>query len=229
MRTQIKCSKCESENDITSLVCSECKHYLRDRIVNIDIWKNFYEILESPEKAVKKIVLAEHKNYLFPLLFIIALKTAIIFSILSNMINPDNFFKRTITQMGVFVFSIIIISIGYKFYISYKHTKVKYKDILASFVYSFWVFAFSLFILTIIEYALFGQYFFTFEFSPIDLKPEAFYILMFLEFIPFIFSAMFLYQLFKYLTGEKFFSFLHSFAILFFILGLQVINMLGYF
>lgn len=219
MRNQVECSNCQTNNDITNLTCKNCKHFLRDKIVNIDIWKFFWELLENPTNALKKIILAEHKNYIIILTLLIVLKIGLIGNLINNIVQLNSFynsnFVTNIFKFAIsFVLAISIISVITRKIISFKFTRIKLKDSFALLIFSFWSLTFSIVLLTIIEYTLFGSYFFTFEFSPLEIKKYPFYIICFLELIPIIASYIYLYLGFKFLTKNNLFALGYSFIII---------------
>lgn len=231
MRNTIECSNCQTNNDFTNLICKNCKHYLRDKVVNLDIWKIFWELLEQPTNAIKKIILSEHKNYLIILTLIIAIKVGLLGNLVVNILNINsgnttNIFSNIFKFSTSFIIVYLTLSFITTKIISNKYSKISFKDSMAFIMFSFWSLTFSLVVLSIIEYALFGSYFFTFEFSPLEMKKYPFYILCFLEFIPIIASYIYLFIGLKLLSKNTIFALIYAlFLVVVFILFLVLINM----
>lgn len=201
MIKEVECPNCKSMNNIKSLKCNNCQHLMRERIIGIDIWKLFWELLESPSNAMKKVFLAEHKNYLFVIFFIIALKISLLMLNIHSLVANVNYFDNIITNLllNLAIFLLTVLSINLIIWRLYKFYKfgIKFKDLLAVTVYSYWLFIFSFIVLIPVEYALFGKYFFTNEFSPFVLKPGPAIILYILELIPLILSFAYLLLAYK--------------------------------
>ncbi len=67
----IVCPVCRHANDDFLIRCSSCSSYIQDRVPNLDFFSIVWMIIESPGAALKKIILAEHKNFvLFLSLFL---------------------------------------------------------------------------------------------------------------------------------------------------------------
>ncbi len=60
MRT---CSICQFENDDLAVICERCRAYVQARVPNLDFFDMFWHIIESPGSAMKRVAVAEHKNY----------------------------------------------------------------------------------------------------------------------------------------------------------------------
>ena len=59
----INCLVCQTENDEYSTICKKCGGFLQNRVPNLDLFDILWKIIESPKKAFRLIMLAEHKNY----------------------------------------------------------------------------------------------------------------------------------------------------------------------
>lgn len=59
----ILCPVCKHSNDEFSIKCISCGSYIQDRIPNLDLFSMIWLIIESPSAAFKKIIIAEHKNF----------------------------------------------------------------------------------------------------------------------------------------------------------------------
>ncbi len=59
----IVCPVCQHSNDDFAVTCSACGSYVQDRVPNLDFFSMIWLIIESPEQAFKKVIIAEHKNF----------------------------------------------------------------------------------------------------------------------------------------------------------------------
>ena len=74
MKNVITCKSCGAENPFYGIICTECKSYLRERIVNIDLFNVTSLLIHSPREAFTQIIRAEHKNFIFFLLLLASAK-----------------------------------------------------------------------------------------------------------------------------------------------------------
>lgn len=205
------CPNCNTENDFIAYTCSSCQHYMRDKIVNIDLWSEFWNFLESPMQAFKKVVLAEHKNYLFILLFLIAIKLSINSIVIKSALelNPEvhrELFTNLMLNCGYVIIYFTVFSLIVNILVNSFGVKSKFKNILSSYVFAFWPLVFGLVILTAVEYAVFGHFFFTFNPSPLVIKPLAAYVVLILEGLVFISGIIYSILGLKVITNNIAFS-----------------------
>jgi len=216
MKNSRICPNCKSENHFIEYTCLSCKHYLRDKIVNINLWSEFWSLLETPFEAFKRILLAEHKNYLVLLLLTILLKLFVNSVIIQAALETNrgitlNLISNLFIESGYIVLFLIIYSVVINRLINISGVKSKFKNILSIYVFALWPYAFGLAILTSVEYALFGNYFFTYEISPFELKPGATYMLLILEILVFVSGIVYAFIGIKVQTNSKIFSLITAF------------------
>lgn len=205
------CSNCGSENPLYQKNCVSCKHYMRATVVNIDLWQTFYYLFENPQKALTNIIYAEHKNFLIFLLLFVGLKFLLFsFSIQSwlkiNITDTDYFVYNFMLQTAIYLTIILLLTKILTFLINTKG-KSRYKDNLAIIVYSFTPLILSLFILTPVEYGIFGVHWFLFNPSPFIIKETIAYILIFLEISMIIWSLYIQFQAYFIQSKSSIFSF----------------------
>lgn len=184
MRNTIVCPNCNHPNPFHRLTCESCGAYIRERIVNIDFWKIFWKLIETPLRAFREIIHSEHKNlvglisllvfieislnsYIYPHLLGFSLLGI---SIVHFIFVAGGFF------IGVPIYFLVFEIIAYLFKVS-----TRYKDIFAVYIYSLVPYLILLFLVFIIKYAIFGKLLFTFEPSPFLIKEFAAYFLFILE------------------------------------------------
>ena len=127
-----KCKKCNHINPAYKYICSECKSYLRERVVNIDLWNTIQLIIEDPHKAFKQIIFAEHKNFIIFISFFIAVKNLIIarfFSVpalgLNGVVSPF-YISLTLSILITFLLFSSLTSIQRSIYSKQKITQSRY-------------------------------------------------------------------------------------------------------
>jgi hypothetical protein len=59
----IQCPVCSHQNGDLALLCASCGSYVQERVPTLDFFAMVWMLIEAPGQGLKKIVLAEHKNY----------------------------------------------------------------------------------------------------------------------------------------------------------------------
>jgi hypothetical protein len=59
----IRCPNCGIENGDLAVVCPRCGSFLQARVVTIDLFTTAWQLIETPRKAMRRVVAAVHKNY----------------------------------------------------------------------------------------------------------------------------------------------------------------------
>jgi hypothetical protein len=85
----IVCPVCTHVNDDFAIKCISCGSYIQDRVPTLDFFSTMWLIIESPKQAFKKIILAEHKNYVLFLGLFLGIAAA--FALLWAKKSGDNF------------------------------------------------------------------------------------------------------------------------------------------
>jgi len=195
LKNIVKCPNCGAENPIYRLTCTDCGSYLRERVVNIDFWKTLWRLLYEPTAAFKKIIFAEHKNFVSVLLLIASIKIILISAFVSNYFNIPLFSYSNV----FFVLSILLlVSILLIFIITYLITLLnnmlglltRFKDNLSILTFSFIPVIISLIFLTPIEYAIFGKYWFVHNPSPFLVDYFTAYVLVGIEVLMFLWTIL---------------------------------------
>lgn len=213
-KNEIICNNCGSRNPEFEYKCSNCKAFLRDRIVNIDLGEALVRIIDSPSETLRKIKFSEHKNYIFFLLFFLSIR----FLILSRFISVPfvyetiklNTFLLILISFGITIILFLFLSFLLQKIISLLNIKVRFKDILAVIIYSSLPNLFALFILFPIELVFYGEYLFSNNPYPFQIKESVFYFLLVIETLTIFWSIFLAYTGIKEFVKAKLFSFIVS-------------------
>lgn len=186
LKNNITCKNCKSENALYELICKNCKSYLRERIVNLDLWNILALLIDSPSAAFKKIIQAEHKNFIVFLLFIIGLKILInvMFVSLVTINNSEayhNFFLNYMYVTGAFMLLIVFYSIFHKYISKYFSLNVRVKDTFAIIIYFLFPYIIGSLFFFPLELIVFGDSVFSLNPSPFILKPSFAYLFLICE------------------------------------------------
>ena len=184
MKNVIICKQCSAQNPFYRHICISCKSYLRERVVNLDLWKVIGLLIENPVKGFEQIIYSEHKNFIVFIIMLAAIKLlldSIFMSVAFNHANVfQNFFLNYLLLLIAFTSVIFLFSfILSKITKSISDTRVK--DNFSVLTYSFIPHIFALVFLFPIELILFGEYLFSFEPSPFQLKETLAYALLAFE------------------------------------------------
>ncbi len=217
MKNKITCENCNSENDFYNLNCKNCGALLRDKFPNIDLFSTIWHLIETPTNALKKIIFAEHKNYLTFIAILLILKLIFTsFFLQSVFIEPIDYQNSLSLNYGIGFISLLIPILLFPLIIRSallnNSVATRYKDNLAIFVYSQMPMILILIIILPIEFALFGKYWLFSNPSPFMIKETAAYAFSFMEIIVFIWSMILFGIAIKIQSNSK------RFAILFTIL-----------
>ncbi|MGK9369019.1 hypothetical protein ACSSWA_08950 [Melioribacter sp. Ez-97] len=175
MKNSVKCNNCSTENPFYQLTCQNCKAYLRTKVPNIDFWHTTSKLFESPVKAAELLIHADHKNLLLTVIILAALKISLTAGILANAFSGGEGSLQTVfVTLSSLPITFIALMLGWSVVITLTlklaGIKTRFKDNLVIYSYSFIPVIFTFIILTPVEYALFGQYWFSFNPTPFAIK-----------------------------------------------------------
>ena len=197
-RTQVtseqRCSVCEAINDPMAQTCASCGAFLRDRIATLDFFQTVFGMIDQPRSTFLRIARSEQKNYVFMLYGFtgIALLSYVLF--LSRIGDHQVTFASVLAILfligplfGLLVFPLlawIMMTLMNRL----RKEKVRYR-LTASFVaYALIPFLAVSFVLVPVELGVFGDYLFSINPAPWQLKPMIFWILASLNAVFFFLS-----------------------------------------
>ncbi|MEO8232534.1 MAG: hypothetical protein ABI638_09640 [Ignavibacteriota bacterium] len=212
-----KCKKCNNVNPAYKNICTECKSYLRERVVNIDLWNTIRLIIEDPVKAFKQIIFAEHKNFILFITFFISIKNLIIaryFSVPALGVNgvKTSFILSLILTILISIFLISSFTLLLKSTYSFKKISLRFKDIYSIKVYSFIPYLFGLIFIFPVELIVLGGDIFSNNPYSFQIKPLITYILLGVELITILWSFYLIQKGIFQILVNRIFSLLFSFA-----------------
>jgi len=167
---------------------------LRNRVVNIDFWQTVWGLIDSPVQAYLKIIQSEHKNYLFFISILAGLNFWLDSLLLKNVLSVEFSSGNSLVSFALSLFAIsfyiILFSVISKYLFRFLKSDTRIKDNLSIYFYALIPQLVLLPILFIIEFAIFGKYWLSFNPSPFILKPMIAYVLGGLEGILFFGSLI---------------------------------------
>jgi hypothetical protein len=182
----IRCSVCGTDNDDLAVLCSTCKSYLQTKVDTLDLFGTIWLLIEAPRRAMKRIVLARYKNYVYFLsaLFGISLVyTAMWYRNLGKVFN-DLFILLAggfLAGPVIGILYLLLCSIVLVVFTRFLRGKATVRNTFAVVAYSTVPIAFSLVFILPVEIAIFGLSFFDNNPSPLVLKPVEYVVLIVLD------------------------------------------------
>ncbi len=195
----ITCSVCGTRNDDLATLCISCKSYLQSKIDTLDLFSTIWGLIDSPKAIFKKIVLAQHKNYVLLLssLFGISLAYTVfwyknlgpLFSNALTLLGTGLLLGPPVGMAFVLCFSVVLNWVSGMF-----GGNATLRNTFAVVSYSSLPIIFTLVFVFPVELAMFGLDFFGNNPSPIVIKPIAYIILVGFDFLGFVWSWILLIE-----------------------------------
>ncbi len=226
MKNIVICEKCNAENPVYRLTCVECNSFLRGRVNNIEFWKTFWALFHSPNKAFLNIIFAKNKNMVAPLLVLFGIKAALMELQIKSIMGKPNVDWLVFSISAAILSVILLIVFSYIITVVNKNLglETRFKDNLSIFTYAFIPLIISLFILTGVEYALFGEYWFLQIPLAFELNGATANILFFIEVVMFLWSFVLLVVANSVQSKNTTYSAMRSALLLILVFGIPVIS-----
>lgn len=175
MKNAITCKNCGAENPYYGLICIDCKSYIRERIYNVDLWRVLGLLIENPRKGFQLIIQSEHKNFIFFILILAAVKflvDSIYISLFSLSPEPElgHFIRNYLIVLGGTITIPFLFGVILSFINKLSGTATRIRDNFAILVYSFVPQIFAIILLFTVEATVFGGNLFSKNPSPFNLK-----------------------------------------------------------
>jgi hypothetical protein len=182
----IQCSVCGTDNDDLAVLCRSCKSYLQTKVDTLDLFGTIWMLIEAPRHAMKRIVMARYKNYVYFLtaLFGISLLYTVMWYRNLGKVFNDLFILLLgglIAGPVVGIVSALLMSVVLSLFARMLGGKATVRNTFAVVAYSAVPIVFSLFFVLPVEVAVFGLSFFDNNPSPLVLKPVEYVVLIGLD------------------------------------------------
>lgn len=202
------CPVCGTENDDFAIVCTSCKGYIQAKVDTLDLFHTIWGLMESPSATFRRIALAGTKNYvvLLTLAFGIALAYGLLWHGNYGVREPQ---LATILGMGLLagpflgMITFVFLSRVIRAVTPLGGRKVPARNAFALLAYSAVPVVMSLVIVFPIEIAVFGIYLFDVNPPPLVLNPLAYIVLVGLDGIAAVWSAVLLVIGIRVMAGCK--------------------------
>jgi hypothetical protein len=198
----IKCPNCKFANGDLAITCGNCGAFVQNRVQNLDLFSTIWQLIESPQRGMRRVVLSVHKNYVIFLSSLYGIGLAFFLMWLLRLGGRfDNLQKLLFAgiiagiPLGIIHFlfiGIIGIIVG-----RIAAARFRLSDLLGVAAYaSVPVILGAVFILPV-EIMTFGQYLFTYNPSPFVIKPVPYVVLVSLD------TATILWSGFLFVSGIR--------------------------
>jgi len=202
----IECSVCGHRNDDLAVLCVSCHGYLQTKVDNLDLFKTIWLLIETPGLAFKKIILANHKNYVILLSSLLGINIAFgavwlrnlgpRFGNLFNVISGGTF-------VGIPLGIIFVALLGLLLVLEIKllKGKARFRNAFAIIAYSSTPALLALIFVFPLEIAIFGVYFFGNNPPPMVLNPQVYIALLGFDALAILWTLLLLYNGIRVLSG----------------------------
>jgi len=226
---QITCKKCETVNPLYTSICINCKSYLRERVVNIDLWKTIGQLIDDTQSAFKQILFSEHKNFIVFITFFLAIKNLILARFFSiPEIGQEGVKIQFALSYLIILFLTFVIFSLFTFVqnLFYKKLKIdiRFKDIYSLNIYCFIPVILSLVFIFPVELIVLGGDIFSNNPTPFQIKPTVAYLLTGFEVITFVWSIVLLTKSIIFVSGKYTLSILLANLFLISLLFLYIVS-----
>jgi hypothetical protein len=179
----IQCSVCGAKNRDLATVCSACKSFLQARPEALDLFSTMWGLMESPRRAMKRIVLSRRKNYAFflaGLLGIFIVVTALWLAKLARLFESATSMVLTAVVGGALGGVVLLLLMGLILTLTSLlfGGRPSVRNLFAVLAYSGFPCVFVLFLVFPVQFAVFGQYLFDRNPSPMVLNPVVHIVLL---------------------------------------------------
>ena len=224
MKNSITCKNCSAENPPYAYICSNCGAFLRSRVHNIDLIKTTSKLIEAPSQAFKNIIFAEHKNFIFVILFLLSIRFLIDARFIS-LISIGEFQSEGSLIVSLLLVlaaaTIFLILFSWLLELVWKSLQIetRIKDNFSILIYALLPNIFALIFLFPLEVEVFGQYLFSVNPTPFVIKGTIAYLFAGAEIAIKVWIIFLIYKAFKVQT-ESFLISVFSTSIFIFCMAL---------
>lgn len=180
------CPTCGKENDDLAVVCTSCKGYVQSKVDTLDLFGTIWGLAEKPVRTMHRIAIARHKNYGIALSapFGIAVMFGILWALRWGA-RPGGlgevFLIGLVGGPPFGVLAVFLIAWIYRLFSRPLGGHATTREAFAVVAYSTVPVVLSLFLVMPIEFALFGQYLFDPNPSPMTINGRAYVALLVID------------------------------------------------
>ncbi|MBM2841290.1 MAG: hypothetical protein HW412_1818 [Bacteroidetes bacterium] len=202
----IICTVCGQQNDELAVLCFSCRSYLQSKVDNLNLFETIWLLIENPKTAFKKIILSQHKNYVYLLSSMFGVSFAFGLFWLGNL-GPQ--FTNLLTLIGsaalfgipfglIFIVALSLFTVRVARFFG---GKISVRNTMAVVTYASVPIVLSLVFIFPLEIAIFGIDFFGKNPSPLVIKPEAYIALLVFDGLAILWTFLLLFRGLMVLTG----------------------------
>ena len=195
MKNSATCANCGNENPFYQVVCSKCNYFIREKVINLDLWKTLGLLIENPLVAFRNIIFSEHKNFIILIVLLSSIKLLIDSRFLA-VISVGEFSSSIgliVSYCIVFIawsVFLILYTLLISYSLKFSNIKNRLKDNLAIIIYSQFPLVLGVIVLFPLEIIIFGDYIFSANPSPFVIKEFPAFILFIMECLLIVWSIL---------------------------------------
>ena len=202
----LKCPVCQGENEWFLTSCRHCGSFLQNKVVTLNLFETLWKLVESPVGAFRKIVLAEHKNYILVLSGFFGV--AFVYALFWFHRFGDRF-DTLLSILGIVLLLGPVVGIGLLLVLSTiihsilrtSRLSMRFRNTLAVSSYAFAPIVFTLVVVFPLELMTFGMNLFTSQPPLSTLNPTSFLLFLLLDGSAILWSLLLLSLGVHVLTG----------------------------
>ncbi len=204
-----RCNVCNSDNLDFALRCVSCGSILQQSTRTLDFFSTIYNLWRYPDFILRKIILAEHRNYtiLLALIEAIGLSFFALFLFKAGDIYTIELWRLLLSGIGIGVLiffpCIYLYAIASFLVARVWRSGAPLKGFVSAIIYALHPVALSAIVLLPAEVAVFGSYLFSNNPSPQIINPLPFYFLGFLDFVAALAALILVNRLSRLLLRER--------------------------
>jgi len=191
----IVCPVCQHSNDEFAIKCVSCGSFVQERVPNLDFFAIIWLMIESPVIAFKKIIIAEHKNFVLLLGLFLGIGATFALMWVSKSGNSfDNLFPLLLfgTAIGI-VISVpmfYLVAVTFHAFAKLLGGKGEFKETYGIIGWSLVPVMLSVFFVLPLEFSTLGLFLFSTNPSAYEVKPVVTIVLVGLDGLMIIWSII---------------------------------------
>ncbi len=200
---------CGTDNLDLTVRCSSCGSILQDRVKTLDLFATIFNIWRDPDRTLRKIILASHRNYSLVLAALegIGMSFLTLYLVRAADIYSIQFGRLLIagSLLGLVVFLPAVYAFGGLSFVALRiwRSGASSKGFLSGVIYALHPLALAAVLLVPMQVAVFGSYLFSNNPSPQVINPVSFYFLAFLDIVFLVGVFYLLLRLAKVVFGTR--------------------------
>jgi hypothetical protein len=192
------CPVCGAENGSLQVTCIRCGAFVQDRIASLNLFDTVWLLIESPSEGMRRILLAEQKNYsiLLQMLFGIAYVSFCLWYVKIGTMLPDLQLVLAVTLVtgpALGIVAVTLLAAAVKGITGFSSAATSFRNFRAILSFASVPVIISVLFVHPVELGIFGLQLFADDPSPWKLQPVLYGLLLTIDGLLVIWSVVILY------------------------------------